>query len=127
MIFVSLFSLVKNGLNQGVDFVGGRSYTVRFDQPVNPTEINSLLNSSFGSAEVKTFGEENQLKITTKYKVDTEGVTIDEEIQNMLFKSLISYLPQGLSYEILLKVVLKKYWNNVLNKGWTNNCRRHKK
>ena len=71
LIFVSLFSLIKNGLNQGVDFVGGRSYTVRFDKPVNPTEINSLLNSTFGSAEVKTFGEENQLKITTKYKVDT--------------------------------------------------------
>ena len=85
LIFVSLFSLIKNGLNQGVDFVGGRSYTVRFDKPVNPTEINSVLNNTFGSAEVKTFGE-NQLKITTKYKVDNEGVTIDEEIQNMLLR-----------------------------------------
>ncbi len=103
LIFVSLFSLVKNGLNQGVDFVGGRSYTVRFDQPVNPTEINSLLNSSFGSAEVKTFGEENQLKITTKYKVDAEGVTIDEEIQNMLFKALTSFLPQNISYDDFVK------------------------
>ena len=103
LIFVSLFSLINNGLNQGVDFVGGRSYTVRFDKPVNPTEINSLLNNSFGSAEVKTFGEENQLKITTKYKVDIEGVAVDEEIQNMLYKSLISYLPQGLSYEDFVK------------------------
>ena len=102
LIFVSLFSLVKNGLNQGVDFVGGRSYTVRFDQPVNPTEINSLLNSSFGSAEVKTFGEENQLKITTKYKVDAEGVTIDEEIQNMLCK-VFSFLPQNISYDEFVK------------------------
>ena len=68
LIFVSLFSLVKNGLNQGVDFVGGRSYTVRFDKPVNPTEINSLLNSTFGSAEVKTFGEENQLKLQLNIK-----------------------------------------------------------
>ena len=101
--FCQLFSLIKNGLNQGVDFVGGRSYTVRFDKPVNPTEINSILNSTFGSAEVKTFGEENQLKITTKYKVDTEDVTVDEEIQNMLYKALIAFLPQSISYEDFVK------------------------
>ena len=56
-----------------------------------------------GSAEVKTFGEENQLKITTKYKVDAEGVTIDEEIQNMLFKALTSFLPPNISYDDFVK------------------------
>ena len=103
LIVISLASLGSKGLNQGVDFVGGRSYTVRFENPVNPTEISSLLNDTFGSAEVKTFGEENQLKITTKYKVDVEGIAVDEEIQNKLYASLLSYLPDGITYDDFVK------------------------
>ena len=99
LILVSLASLTFQGLNQGVDFVGGRSYTVRFEQPVNPTEIGAVLSNEFGSAEAKTFGEDNQLKITTKYKVDVEGIAVDEEIQNKLFTALQSYLPDGMSYD----------------------------
>jgi len=99
LILVSLASLSFKGLNEGVDFVGGRSYTVRFEQAVNPTEIGSILSNEFGSAEAKTYGEENQLKITTKYKVDVEGIEVDEEIQNKLFAALQSYLPDGMTYE----------------------------
>ena len=103
LILLSLASLTFQGLNQGVDFLGGRSYTVRFENPVNPTEISSVLNTEFGSAEVKTFGEENQLKITTKYKVDVEGVAVDEEIHEKLYTSLQPYLPDGISYEGFVK------------------------
>ena len=103
LILMSLFSLGFKGLNQGVDFVGGRSYTVRFEKAVNPTEISSLLLDEFGSAEVKTFGEENQLKITTKYKVDVEGIAVDDEIQNKLYSSLLSYLPDGTTYDDFVK------------------------
>ena len=103
LIIISLISLFSKGLNQGVDFVGGRSYTVRFEDPVNPTEINSITNNVFGSSEVKTFGEENQLKITTKYKVDIEGIEVDEEIQNKLFTSLIDFLPEGITYDDFVK------------------------
>ena len=103
LIIVSLVSLFSKGLNQGVDFVGGRSYTVRFEDPVNPSEINSITNNVFGSSEVKTFGEENQLKITTKYKVDIEGIEVDEEIQNKLFTSLIDFLPEGITYDDFVK------------------------
>ena len=103
LIIISLVSLFSKGLNQGVDFVGGRSYTVRFEDPVNPTEINSITNNVFGSSEVKTFGEENQLKITTKYKVDIEGIEVDKEIQNKLFTSLIDFLPEGITYDDFVK------------------------
>ena len=99
LLVISLASLSFQGLNQGVDFVGGRSYTVRFDESVNPTEIGDVLSSEFGSAEAKTFGEDNQLKITTKYKVDVEGIAVDEEIQNKLFDALQSYLPDGTTYQ----------------------------
>ena len=103
LIIISLISLFSKGLNQGVDFVGGRSYTVRFEDPVNPSEINSITNNVFGSSEVKTFGEENQLKITTKYKVDIEGIEVDEEIQNKLFTSLIDFLPEDITYDDFVK------------------------
>ena len=99
LLVTSLASLSFQGLNQGVDFVGGRSYTVRFDESVNPTEIGDVLSNEFGSAEAKTFGEDNQLKITTKYKVDVEGIAVDEEIQNKLFDALQSYLPDGTTYQ----------------------------
>jgi SecD/SecF fusion protein len=103
LILISLASLTFQGLNQGVDFVGGRSYTIRFENAVNPTEISSVLTNEFGSAEVKTFGEENQLKVTTKYKVDVEGVAVDEEIHNKLFSSLQLYLPDGMTYDAFVQ------------------------
>ena len=99
MVGVSLFSLSYQGLNQGVDFVGGRSYMVRFDQEINPTEVQTALTDVFGSVEAKTFGSSDQLKITTKYKVDVEGVAVDTEIQEKLFNGLQSYLPDGITYD----------------------------
>ncbi|MBW2962153.1 protein translocase subunit SecDF [Mesonia aestuariivivens] len=98
-IVASLISLATVGLNQGVDFVGGRTYTVRFDQPVSPTEIEQDLVAEFGSAEAKTFGSDNQLKITTKYKVEEEGTEVDNEISEKLYGVLQSYLPNGTSYK----------------------------
>ncbi len=98
-IILSVGSLLVQGLNQGVDFVGGRTYTVRFADDVNPTEVQNDLVATFGSAEAKTFGPDNQLKITTKYKVDQEGAEVDEEIQRSLYESLQPYLPAGLSYD----------------------------
>jgi SecD/SecF fusion protein len=98
-ILISLISLGSIGLNQGVDFVGGRSYTVRFENALNPSEIQDDLITEYGSAEVKTYGEANQLKITTKYKVDVEGTEVDNEIQEKLFKALKNNLPTYMTYE----------------------------
>ena len=99
LITIGVFSLFTKGLNQGVDFVGGRSYTVRFEQAVSPSDAQAQLVSLLGSAEAKTFGEDNQLKITTNYKVDVEGTEVDNEIQQALYSGLSSYLPQNLSYD----------------------------
>ena len=99
LITIGVFSLFTKGLNQGVDFVGGRSYTVRFEQAVNPSNAQAQLASLLGSAEAKTFGEDNQLKITTNYKGDVEGIEVDNEIQEALYGGLSTYLPQNLSYD----------------------------
>jgi SecD/SecF fusion protein len=100
LLAVGIFSLVTKGLQPGVDFIGGRSYQVRFEKAVNASEIATELNTVFGSGtNVKTFGELNQIKITTPYKVDVEGIEVDNEIQNKLYTSLQKYLPESTSFE----------------------------
>ena len=100
LVGVGLVSLLTNGLQQGVDFIGGRSYQVRFEHPVSASEIASALNDVFGSGtNVKTFGGANQIKVTTPYKVDIEGIEVDAEIQQKLFNTLSSYLPDDASYD----------------------------
>ena len=98
-IVIGLSSLFLNGLNQGVDFVGGRSYIVRFEQPVSQEKIQTNLIQVLGNAEVKTFGSDNQLKITTNYKVDTDSSDVDDEINNILFTDLNEFMPENIAYE----------------------------
>ena len=100
LMLLSLGSLFTNGLNQGVDFVGGRTYQVRFAQDISASEITDLLSKPevFGSADAKTFGDANQLKITTKYKVNESGAEIDEEIRKSLYEALVPHL-EGTTYE----------------------------
>jgi len=98
-IVIGLSSLFINGLNQGVDFVGGRSYVVRFEQPVSQEKIQSNLIKVLGNAEVKTFGSDNQLKITTNYKVDTDSSDVDEEINNILYADLAEFMSENISLE----------------------------
>ena len=98
-IVIGLSSLFLNGLNQGVDFVGGRSYIVRFEQPVSQEKIQSNLIQVLGNAEVKTFGSDNQLKITTNYKVDTDSSDVDDEINDILYTDLSEFMPENIAYE----------------------------
>jgi len=100
-IIISIGSLATKGLNEGVDFVGGRSYTVRFEQPVNPTEIQTKLVQDLLSVEAKTYGSSSQLKITTNYKIEEEGTVIDDEIQSILFTNLKEFLPAGMTLSSL--------------------------
>lgn len=98
-LLLSLFSLFTKGLNEGIDFVGGRTYQVRFAQDVNSEEVKADVLAAFGSAEVKTIGSSHQLKISTKYLVDVNTAEADERVQSELFETLKPYLPKGISYE----------------------------
>ncbi|MGY5352307.1 protein translocase subunit SecDF [Wenyingzhuangia sp. IMCC45533] len=96
VIVIGLISLFTNGLNYGVDFVGGRTYTVRFEQAVNPSDAAASLKEIFGSApEVKTYGSDNQLKVTTKYLIEEEGVEVDTKVLTALYNGVKQYLPEG--------------------------------
>ena len=102
IISSGLFSLFTSGLDQGIDFVGGRTYTVRFDRDMNTEEVKSSTDKMFGSSEIKTIGSPNQLKISTKYKVDENSAEADEDVQRKLFESLITFLPENYTYDQFL-------------------------
>ena len=106
LILISLVSLLTRGLNQGVDFVGGRTYTVRFSEPVSTEKMAQSLGAVLVHEdghllvpEVKTFGADNQVKITTKYKINSDEPDTDHELEGLLFKGLESFLPQDLTKE----------------------------
>ncbi|WP_348799002.1 protein translocase subunit SecDF [Flavobacterium adhaerens] len=96
---VSIFSIATNGFDQGVDFVGGRTFQVRFDKSMKPEEIKEELTAVFGSAEVKIFGEDNQLKITTKYRVEETGSVADEDANKKLFETLKKHYGADMTYD----------------------------
>ncbi len=99
LIVIGLASMLTLGLKQGVDFKGGRSYVVRFDKAMKANEVANNLKEVFGTApEVKTYGAENQLKITTVFKIDDKSKEVDEQVQSALYKGLQPYL-EGVSYE----------------------------
>jgi len=100
---ICLVSLFTKGLDKGIDFVGGRTYTVTFDQPVQVEEIAASLAEVYGSTpEVKTFGGANQVRITTKYKIADEGTEADDEVETLLYEGLKKYIPAGTSKEVFL-------------------------
>ncbi len=100
ILVLGIGSLLTNGLNYGVDFKGGRTYTVRFSEAVSAPEVAASLKDAFGSSpEVKTFGNASQLKITTKFKIDDTDLGVDDEIQNLLYTNLKPYLPADISYD----------------------------
>lgn len=95
IILTGIISLSTRSLNYGVDFVGGRSYQVRFDQDVQPSAIQQSLGDNFVNEdgtkvypEVKTIGEESQVIITTKYKIGETGVEVEADIKNRLYEGL---------------------------------------
>jgi SecD/SecF fusion protein len=100
VVVVSIISLSTNGLNQGVDFVGGRTFQVRFEKPVSAEVVKEELVKVFdGSAEAKIFGKDNQLKITTKYKVDEAGTDADQAVNKILYDNLKKYFDASMTYD----------------------------
>ncbi|MES2411970.1 MAG: protein translocase subunit SecDF [Bacteroidota bacterium] len=101
VVIVSLTSIFFiNGLDQGVDFVGGRTFQVKFEKPVEPSQVSEELSAAFATpVEAKVFGDDNQLKITTKYKIEEEGVEVDKQVNEKLFTALQKYYNAGMDYD----------------------------
>jgi len=106
VIAIGLFSLFTKGLNLGVDFEGGRSFQVRFDQPVEVSEVAASLGEQLVDADgntytpiVKTLGESNQVIITTNYRIGESGTAVDEDIENKLYAGVSSFFTEEIARE----------------------------
>ncbi len=99
-VLISVGSIFTKGFSLGVDFKGGRTYTVRYEQPVNLEDVRKNLDETFNSTtEVKTFGSENQVRITTTYHIEETSDEADAEVLAKLNDGLSKI--SGNKHEIL--------------------------
>ncbi len=89
-ITIGLVALLTQGLNLGVDFKGGRSYVISFDEAVVPSDLKASLDDNFDgtSVETKTYGANNVLKITTSYLVDDESDEADADVRERMINGI---------------------------------------
>ena len=88
-----------HGFEEGVEFKGGRSYTIKFDKAYNTTEVADALKTVFDDYPViKTVGTPEQLNITTAYLINQTGQNVDSTVERTLFAGLQKFLPEGTSY-----------------------------
>ncbi len=100
IILAGIGSLMIRGLDPGVDFTGGRNYVIRFDEPVSTQEIARALEDELQEIpKVIIYGEDNQVRITTSYKIDSDDPAVDDEIQELLYAGLQPFYGEGVSYE----------------------------
>ena len=95
VILAGVLSLAFHGLNYGVEFTGGRTFVVRFDQNVSAEQVRQALDGAFvdadaakSSVEVKQYGKENQMRIVTQYKFDDTSEATTEEVETILYNAL---------------------------------------
>ena len=99
IIVLSLVSMFTKGFTYGVDFTGGRTYVVRFDKPVTAEEVRAAALAEFdGAVEVKQFGGESQMKITTQYLVEDESTDADAQVESKLYNALKGFFATELSF-----------------------------
>ncbi len=102
IIIAGLVSLGIKGLNPGIDFTGGRTYVIRFDEPVVTTDVAERLGQVYGQDPlVVVYGNENQVKITTKYKVDEPEA--EAEVETLLYQGLQPLLPEEVDQDTFLE------------------------
>ena len=101
VIVICLGSLATRGLSLGIDFSGGRNYIVRFDQPVSTDNVRDMLESQFEGSGVSviSIGNENQVRISTKYKIDDNSENVGGEIEGKLYTGLKSLLKADVTQE----------------------------
>ncbi len=98
-IFLAGISTYFNGFDEGVEFSGGRSYTIRFDKAVNPDELRDELKKEFGEAAIiKTVDTKNQVNITTSYLIKETGSNVDSMVERKLFTGLRNHLPPNVTF-----------------------------
>jgi len=106
LLIASIVSLFTRGLSLGVDFEGGRSYQVRFDQAVEVAQVAKSLELLFVDTDgrsfaptVKTLGSPEQVVITTNFRIAENGSDVEESLQSQLFEGVSSFYSEKISKE----------------------------
>ncbi|MDX2443817.1 MAG: protein translocase subunit SecDF [Bacteroidales bacterium] len=101
LVIISIISLLTRGLNPSVDFTGGRTYIVRFEEAPSTVDVQNNLKLVFGEApEVKIFGNDRQLKITTQFMIDDSEA--DDTVEENLYEGLLPIIGDDVSKEEFL-------------------------
>jgi len=115
LIIVTVVSFFTPGLNQGIDFTGGRNYVVRFDKAVSTVNIQSMLKETFGeetTISVITIGDNNQVRVSTNYKIHDNSEIVDNEIENLLFNGLKPLMNSAVTEEMFVTGYTVDYGGN---------------
>ncbi len=100
IIVLGSISMMTIGLNNGIDFTGGRNYIVRFDKDVNTEQVRDMLDDQLeGAVGVITIGTPNQVRISTNYKIQDSDPSVDQEIEAKMFAGLQSLLPADVTQD----------------------------
>ncbi|MBR3826428.1 MAG: protein translocase subunit SecDF [Alistipes sp.] len=109
LVIASIISLCTLGLNQGVEFTGGRSYVVKFNETIDVEKVRQSIEAEFAavadaansSIEVKQFGDDNQVRIVTQYQpADLEGEEANDAVDRLLFAALDEFFTiEGFGFE----------------------------
>ena len=103
LIVLSILSIGIKGFTYGVDFSGGRTYVVRFDQDQTAEAVRAAAEAVFtdgnSSVEVKQFGGASQMKLTTTYKVDQESSEVDAEVEQMVYEAMKGFYSTPISFD----------------------------
>ncbi len=99
VILLGLASFAVRGLSYGIDFSGGRSYVVRFDNDVNTVDMRAaLLEELQEPAEVITFGPSNQVRITTSFMIDDDGDEADARAEQRIFEAIQGFFDEPITF-----------------------------
>ncbi|MBR5972567.1 MAG: protein translocase subunit SecDF [Paludibacteraceae bacterium] len=105
VILIGLVSLFTNGMNKGIDFSGGRNYIVRFENPVSTVDVRKMLEPSFdnnSSLSVITIGDNNQVRISTNYRINDNDNNVDEEIESLIYNALKPIMNPGVTRDMFV-------------------------
>ena len=96
VIVLGAISMATIGLNNGIDFTGGRNYVIRFDNEVQTEAVREMLTEQLeGKVSVIQIGTADQVRVSTNYKIDSNDPSVDQEIEQKLYEGVKSLLPDG--------------------------------
>ncbi|WP_300700523.1 protein translocase subunit SecDF [Bacteroides sp.] len=100
VLVICIGSMFIRGFSQSIDFTGGRNFKVQFEQPIEPEQVRTLISDKFGDANVSVIAigtDKKTVRISTNYRIQEDGPTVDSEIEAYLYEAVKPLLTQNIS------------------------------